>query len=185
MEGLKFMPANVLILYGTHEGQTRKIAGFVAERLKARGLAVTMRDAADLNEQAQLPPFDAVLVAASLHIGGFQKSVARAIARNAEAMAAKPNAFLSVSLSAAGDNEDDWRGLEECLERFFVQAHWRPQHVEHVAGAFRYTQYDFFKRLAMTNIAKQRGGPVDTSRDWELTDWDKLAAFADAFAPQR
>lgn len=69
MEGLKFMPANVLILYGTHEGQTRKIAGFVAERLKARGLAVTMRDAADLNEQAQLPPFDAVLVAASLHIG--------------------------------------------------------------------------------------------------------------------
>jgi menaquinone-dependent protoporphyrinogen oxidase len=110
--------------------------------------------------------------------------VLRLVAHHAAAIAAKPNVFLSVSLSAAGDDAEDWRGLEKCLDDFFRQANWRPQRIEHVAGAFRYTQYDFFKRMIMKRIAKERGAPVDTSRDWELTDWTKLAAFADAFAAE-
>jgi menaquinone-dependent protoporphyrinogen oxidase len=171
----------VLILYGTHEGQTRKIVGFVAERLKEKGFAATLIDAADFDQDAGLPPFDALIVAASLHAGGFQKSVLRAVQKNAASIDAKPNAFLSVSLSAAGDDEDDWRGLEKCLDEFFSEAGWRPQRIEHVAGAFRYTQYDFFKRMIMKRIAKERGAPIDTSRDWELTDWPKLSAFAADF----
>jgi menaquinone-dependent protoporphyrinogen oxidase len=138
-------------------------------------------DAASAGD-ASLSGYDGALVAASLHAGGFQKSVLRIVDDNAEALAAIPNAFLSVSLSAAGDDAADWKGLERCLEDFFSQAGWRPQRIEHVAGAFRYTKYDFFKRMAMKHIAKQRGAPVDTSRDWEMTDWDKLGAFADTFA---
>ncbi len=178
------MAKQILILYGTHEGQTRKIASFVADRFKEHGVTTALLDAADLDLHAPLPAFDAALVAASLHIGGFQKSVLRAVAANAQVLAGKPNAFLSVSLSAAGDDEEDWRGLNKCLEEFFAQAGWRPQRVEHVAGAFRYTQYDFFKRMAMKRIAKERGAPVDTSRDWEMTDWGKLTQFADAFAEE-
>lgn len=178
------MSKRVLILYGTHEGQTRKICAFVADHLKAKGLEVTSLDAADLAEGVSLPAFDAAIIAASLHIGGFQPGVLRAVHKNAAAITAKPNVFLSVSLSAAGDDAGDWRGLEKCLEDFFTQAEWRPQRIEHVAGAFRYTQYDFFKRLAMKRIAKARNAPVDTSRDWEMTDWDKLAVFADGFAAQ-
>ena len=173
---------DILIVYGTHEGQTRKIATFTAERLRGKGHAVTLLDAADIQLGAPIPPFDAAILAGSLHVGGFQKSVLRFAHQHAAELAAKPNAFLSVSLSAAGDDEDDWRGLNACLETFFTESNWRPQRVEHVAGAFRYTEYDFFKRWAMKRIAKARGAPVDTSRDWELTDWDKLAAFADAFA---
>lgn len=178
------MPKHVLILYGTHEGQTRKIAAFAAQNLQQKGFATELIDAADLNHDAPLPVFDAAIIAASLHIGGFQKSVLRIVAQNAAAIAAKPNVFLSVSLSAAGDDEGDWRGLEKCLEQFFEQAGWRPQRIEHVAGAFRYTQYDFFKRMAMKRIAKERGAPVDTSRDWEMTDWEKLSAFLDRFAAE-
>jgi menaquinone-dependent protoporphyrinogen oxidase len=176
------MSGKVLIVYGTHEGQTRKICAFLADRFKARGLEATLLDAADADAEAPLPAFDAAIVAASLHLGGYQKSVARLVHKNAAAIGAKPNAFVSVSLSAAGDDVGDWRGLEKCLEEFLDQCGWRPAQIEHVAGAFRYTQYDFFKRLAMKRIAKERGGPVNTSRDWELTDWEKLAAFADAFA---
>lgn len=175
------MSKRVLIIYGTHEGQTRKICAAVADRLKTKGLEATLIDAADAETSAALPAFDAAIVAASLHVGGFQKSVVRLVHDNVAAIAGKPNAFLSVSLSAAGSDADDWRGLEKCLDEFFTQAEWRPQHIEHVAGAFRYTQYDFFKRMVMKRIAKERGAPVDTSRDWEMTDWDKLASFADAF----
>jgi menaquinone-dependent protoporphyrinogen oxidase len=178
------MSKQVLILYGTHEGQTRKIATFVADRLENKGLSTVSMDASDLGADAELPSFDAAIVAASLHAGGFQRSVARAVEKNAAAIGAKPNVFLSVSLSAAGNDEDDWRGLEKCLEQFFAEAGWRPQRVEHAAGAFRYTKYDFFKRMIMKRIAEERGAPVDISRDWELTDWAKLEAFADAFAAQ-
>ena len=175
------MPQRILILYGTTEGQTAKICEFVAGRLEQKGFEVTLIDAARA-EDASLSGYDAALIAASLHAGGFQKSVLRLLDQNAAALSTIPNAFLSVSLSAAGDDASDWKGLEKCLEEFFSHAGWRPRHIEHVAGAFRYTKYDFFKRMLMKNIAKQRGAPVDTSRDWEMTDWDKLGAFVDAFA---
>ena len=178
------MTMHVLILYGTHEGQTRKIAAFVADRLRDNRLTATLVDAADADHDAALPRFDAAIVAASLHAGGFQKSVLRLVAKNAPRLSSRPNVFLSVSLSAAGTDEDDWRGLEKCLDEFFDQAGWRPQRIEHVAGAFRYSQYDFFKRMIMKRIAKERGAPIDTSRDWEMTDWEKLGAFADAFAAE-
>jgi menaquinone-dependent protoporphyrinogen oxidase len=175
------VPKRVLILYGTTEGQTAKVASFVADRLKQKGIEVTLVDAAH-TEDAAFSGYDGALVAASLHAGGFQKSVLRLVDKQAEALAAIPNAFLSVSLSAAGDDAADWKGLEKCLDEFFAQAGWRPQRIEHVAGAFRYTKYDFFKRMAMKHIAQKRDAPVDTSRDWEMTDWDKLSAFADTFA---
>ncbi len=178
------MTKHVVLLYATHEGQTRKIMAFVTERLKDKGLAATLIDAADVDQDVELPAFDAAIVAASLHAGGFQKSVLRLVEKNAARISSKPNVFLSVSLSAAGDDADDWRGLEKCLDEFFSQARWRPRRIEHVAGAFRYTQYDFFKRMVMKRIAKERGAPVDTSRDWEMTDWGKLGAFADAFAAE-
>lgn len=173
--------ARILILYGTGEGQTRKIAAFVADKLSATHQA-TLLDATDVHEPLNFSNFDAAIIAASLHAGGFQKSVARAVASDAARLAGMPNAFMAVSLSAAGDDVDDWRGLEECLERFWREADWRAEQVEHVAGAFRYTQYDYFKRMLMRQIAKKRGAPVDISRDWELTDWDQLAKFAEAFS---
>jgi menaquinone-dependent protoporphyrinogen oxidase len=42
----------------------------------------------------------------------------------------------------------------------------------------------------MKRIARKEGGPTDTSRDYEYTDWEAVDRFADAFAaklqmPQR
>ena len=53
-----------------------------------------------------------------------------------------------------------------------------------VAGAFRYTSYDFLKRWAMKYIAYRKGGPTDTSHDYELTDWDDLTRFVDSFVEE-
>jgi menaquinone-dependent protoporphyrinogen oxidase len=89
------------------------------------------------------------------------------------------SAFVSVSLSAAGRDEDDIQGLAACVAEFQRSTGWTPQCVHHVAGAFRYTQYDFFKRWAMKYIAWRKGAPTDASQDYELTDWDDLGQFAD------
>ena len=50
-----------------------------------------------------------------------------------------------------------------------------------LAGALNYTQYDYFKRLLMHLIAKQRGRSTDTAHDHEYTDWDDLTRFVEEF----
>ena len=171
----------VLIVYGTTEGQTAKIANFVANRLILQHhQAVTTN--IELGIEASDPAgFDAILVAASVHAGHYQPSVIEYVQKNRNAIATRHNAFLSVSLAAAGRDPEDLAGLEHCVASFCQETGWTPEHVHHVAGAFRYTQYDFLKRWAMKYIAYRKGAPTDTSRDYELTDWDDVERFVDTF----
>jgi len=171
----------VLIVFGTTEGQTAKIAGFVADRLRAKG-----HDARLINagvDAIRPPPteFDAVLLAASLHAGRYQPALIEFVRQHLAAISVCANAFLSVSLAAAGHDAEDRTGLERCVTVFVEESGWTPDRIQHVAGAFRYTEYDFFKRWAMKYIAYRKGAPTDTSRDYELTDWDELGRFVDTF----
>jgi menaquinone-dependent protoporphyrinogen oxidase len=171
----------ILLVYGTTEGHTRKIAAFIADRLSGGGHTVAMADASDVPHPLDIGGFDAILIAASVHVGRYQSSVVRFVNEHRAAIEARPNAFLSVSLAAAGDERQDVQGLKACVARFQSQTGWTPHQVEHVAGAFRYTAYGFFKRWVMKTIAYRKGAPTDTGRDHELTDWEHLARFVDAF----
>ena len=173
---------NLLLLYGTTEGQTRKITQFVADRLAKLGHQTLMVNAIDATAEADPRGFDAVIIAASLHTGRYQSGVVHFVNQHLADIDARPNAFLSVSLAAASDDEDDALGLERCVIDFSQQTRWSPQRIHHVAGAFRYTSYDFFKRWAMKYIAHRKGGPTDTSEDHELTDWADLKEFVDHFS---
>jgi menaquinone-dependent protoporphyrinogen oxidase len=173
---------NCLIIYGTTEGQTRKIVGFLRDALAKDGHAVTLVDAVEALPDLDPRRFDRVLVAASLHAGRYQAAIEDWAHRQAAALSEKGAAFLSVSLAAAGSDEDDVKGLAQCVEEFRRRTGWTPALVHHAAGAFRYTQYDFFKRWALKYIAWRKGAPTDTSKDYELTDWQDLSRFADQFA---
>jgi menaquinone-dependent protoporphyrinogen oxidase len=173
---------NILVLYGTTEGQTRKIARFIADRLAARGHVTMLIDAAETEPGFDLHAFDAAVVAASLHAGHYQSAVTNFARRHHATLNAMPTAFVSVSLSAASDDPDDLDGLARCVADFEHHTQWAPREVHHAAGAFRFSQYDFLKRWAMKYIAYRKGQPTDTSKDYELTDWDALGAFVDGFA---
>lgn len=173
---------NVLLIYGTTEGQTRKIAGFVADRLAQKGHRVSMADAGEGALAHDPAGFGAVIVAASLHAGRYQPAVLEFVREKLPTITARPNAFLSVSLAAASDDPSDLAGLTQCVDAFVQETGWTPGRIHHVAGAFRFTAYDFFKRWAMKYIAYRKGVPTDTSRDYELTDWGDLADFVDTFA---
>ncbi len=90
-----------------------------------------------------------------------------------------PTMFLAVSLSAAGDDLDDWSGLRTCLADFKAATGWTPARVEHVAGAFRFSEYDFFRAWAMRRIADQKGETVEPGKDKEYTDWAALVLALD------
>ena len=173
---------NVLLLYGTTEGQTGKIARFVTERLVQDGQKALMIEARESAFIPDLGEFDAVLIAASLHAGRFQREVIEFVKHNRQALAEKSSALLSVSLSAAGRDPQDVVGLATCVAQFIEQTGWTPGRVHHVAGALRYSAYGLITRWVMRHIAARRGAPTDTRRDYELTDWQDLARFIDEFA---
>jgi len=174
----------LLIVYGTTEGQTRKICTFIRDRAAASGHDVTMAEAIDDSATVDPKDFDATIVAASLHTGRYQAAIEHFAHAHGAALDAGRSAFISVSLSAAGHDEDDQVGLKRCVGEFAHRTGWMPAVLHHVAGAFRYTQYDFFKKWALKYIAWKKGAPTDTSHDYELTDWDDLALFVDGFVTQ-
>jgi menaquinone-dependent protoporphyrinogen oxidase len=115
-------------------------------------------------------------------VGRYQAPLVHYAQVHHERLNAMPSAFLSVSLSAAGESPDDWAGVEECLATFKAETGWTPGRVHQAAGAIRYSQYDFFKRLALQAIARKRGLKTVRSHDYDLTDYDALRAFATGFA---
>jgi menaquinone-dependent protoporphyrinogen oxidase len=170
----------LLIAYATTDGQTRKIARFAADRLSG-GHSVELLNVEDA-EGLDLSRFDAVLLAGSLHAGGYQKTLARFVTEQRAALAMLPTLFLAVSLSAAGQDAEDWAGLRKCLAEFETETGWTPGRVEHVAGAFRFSEYDFFRAWAMRRIADQKGETVEAGKDKEYTDWAALGVLLDAWA---
>jgi menaquinone-dependent protoporphyrinogen oxidase len=170
----------ILILYGTTEGQTRKIVEFVAEQLRGYGDIVTLLDATGETSATDLRDYDAAILAASIHAGLYQSSVTHFARANHAWLNRIPSAFVSVSLSAAGDDPDDRKGIADCAERFKTDTGWTTTEVHHVAGAFRFAEYDFFKRWVMKLIAWEKDVKVEPGKDLELTNWDALSSTIDA-----
>lgn len=168
-----------LIAYATTEGQTRKISRFCADWLTDSGHSVELLNLSDDGE-INILRFDAVVLAGSIHIGHYQKSLESFVTANLQHLNKRDTLFLSVSLAAAGDDPEDRMGLEHCINNFTKATKWVPERIQHVAGAIRFTSYDFFRYWAMRWIASQRDNePVDPHKDKEYTDWDGLAAMLD------
>lgn len=171
---------HLLVAYATTDGQTRKIARFATDRLAGQGHAVELLNVEDA-EGLDLSRFDAAILGGSLHAGGYQKSLTRFATATRTELALMPTLFLAVSLSAAGQDPDDWAGLRKCVADFEAETSWTPGRVEHVAGAFRFTEYDFFRAWAMRRIADQKGEKVEPGKDREYTDWAALGKALDGW----
>jgi menaquinone-dependent protoporphyrinogen oxidase len=171
----------ILVAYATTEGQTAKIATFIAERLRIRGHRVELVDVATPAAQAATGLYQAALIGGSVHQHKHQEALVHFAKSNQAWLAAMPVALFSVSLAAALDDMDGRLEARRLLDGFVAETGLRPWVVRCVAGALKYTQYDYFKRLVMRLIAKQRGGSTDTSQDHEYTDWDDVEAFVDEF----
>lgn len=164
----------ILICYATVEGQTRKIARFCADQLVSRGHSVEVLSAADA-DGVTMALFDAAILAGSVHMGKLQEALGDMAREHASELNRMPTLLLQVSLAAAGDDHKERLELGDIAVRFCNDAGWTPGDIVHVAGAFRFTQYDFLKSWAMRWIASQKGEDVDPHSDTEYTDWEALA----------
>ncbi len=170
------MPSiGILIAFATTEGQTRKIARFAADHRTGLGASVELLNAEDA-EGLNLARFDGVILAASLHMGHFQKALIGFAKANGAALTARPSLFLPVSLSAVGDDDAGRKGLEDCVAQFVTETLWRPGQIRQVAGALHFKEYDFFKACMMRRIAASKGKALGAGGDMDYTDWPGLEA---------
>lgn len=173
----------VLVLYASVEGHTRKIAEHVAARIEERGHIVVRGDVRDPGF-AVPGTFEAIVLCAPIHIGRYPEAFVRFVTDWKTAIEAVPNALISVSLAIHSDNAEERAEAEAYPAHLEHKSGYHPGSVHHAAGALKYLEYDFFKRALMRRIAGKEGGPVDTSRDYELTDWAALDQFVDGFTRQ-
>ncbi len=171
---------HVVIIFGTVEGHTRKIARNLSSTVQSLGHQATVFDAGDLGD-VDLDAADAVIICAPVHMGAFPSAISHWLKTRADRLGSLPSAFVSVSLASASPFPEEHAEIQKITERLFEQTGWRPAMVHQAAGALKYPEYDFLKRLLMKHIAYREGGPTDTTKDHEFTNWNALAAFAEGF----
>lgn len=162
-----------LVAYASTEGQTRKIARFVTDRLVSQGHTielVTLKDAHDV----ELSRFDGAILAASVHASAYQRALTKFTSTHAARLEGMPTLFLSVSLAAAGHNADDWKGLDRIGEEMSKATGWTPGRTVQVAGAYKPSEYDLFRKFIMRRIMAAKAPEADPEADHEYTDWAAL-----------
>jgi|GEM_PF-5646694 len=119
------------------------------------------------------------ILGGSIHMSRHSKSLIAYARAHAAALAALPAGLFQVSLTSATRDEAHDRHAQDFVEGAIEQTGWDPDIVGVFAGAILYTQYGWFKRHLMKAITAREGGPTDTSRDYDFTDWPAVDQFAD------
>ena len=175
------MRPRVLVLFGTTDGHTAKVAKAVSNTLRAEGAHVDVVQARSGGPDPNPEDYTAVIIAASIHTGGYQRAVARWARAHATALRGRPTAFLSVCLGVLERTPAADAELAHIMEGLFATTGWQPSIRRVIAGALPYTRYSWIKRLVIRRIVRNAYGYTDPSRDYEYTDWNDVRDFSRMF----
>jgi menaquinone-dependent protoporphyrinogen oxidase len=169
---------HILVLYATVEGQTGKIAEFVAKRLTDSGHTVATVNA-ETSDPISVRGFDGVVLAGSVHQRRHSDRFEAVLRRHRDTLARMNTLMLSVSLSAAfAEGREE---AQDFLTEMQMRTGFTPTDALLVAGAVRNDAYDAFSRTVIRNVVL-RGRDIDlTQHRHEFTDWKALSAKIDDF----
>lgn len=169
----------IVVLFETGEGQTRKIAGFLADQLRASGHEPTLIEATRPDAGRALAQVERVILAAPVHERRHPKRFETLVRDSREILAGRATLMMSVSLKAAFPD-----GLDEAhdyLTEMKMRTGFTPTRELLVAGAVRPGSYDYFQSQIVRHVLLA-GQDVDLNDGvQEFTDWDALAAAARSF----
>ncbi|MGX7058434.1 menaquinone-dependent protoporphyrinogen IX dehydrogenase [Vagococcus humatus] len=160
-----------LILYTTVDGQTKKIAQFLAEKLAGK---VTCQP---LEEDIELQSFDKIIIGSSIRYGHFPKKLYRFVKKHQSILEEKQADFFGVNLIARSPEKQKVEN-NVYVRKFLEKVTWQPKNVYIFAGALLYTKYRFFDRKMIQFIMKLTEGPTDPQVDSEFTDWKQVTSYA-------
>lgn len=170
---------DVPVFYATLDGQTRRIAECLSETLRAEELSSAPIEIGS----ADADRFDwsrarAVFVGAPIHYGKHLRSASVFVQQHRELLNAKPAAFFSVSLGCGFGTAPEVEAARAEARSFMKDAGWKPELNACFGGMLAYRRYGMFRRMMMRRMARKAGGPIDTSRNHEFTDWRDVQALA-------
>lgn len=166
----------ILVFFASVEGHTRKIAETVAALIEDRGKEVALTEAGQIGF-CDPGTYEAAILCAPIHIGEYPPGFTHFIQNWKASLKAVPTALVTVSLAVISDDPAEREEAAGFPDRLAEKTGWQADYTHNAAGALKYLEYDFFKRWVMRRIAAEEGGPVDTGRDHELTDWQALEDF--------
>lgn len=156
---------NILILYGTTEGQTAKIAAEITAVVRGLDHHAELLNSAHIPDGLILSDYDALIIGASIHAGRYQRKLVDFVKTHRKQLEQIPSALFLVSLSAAKTNARGHEWIKQCEAAFHQATGWQASTTAHFAGALKYREYGFIKRWLM-----QQSGPSDPV---ETDDWSR------------
>jgi menaquinone-dependent protoporphyrinogen oxidase len=171
---------NIAIVFTSRYGQTRMIAEHIKLRLKEQGHSASIHEVTGRTFGRELSAdVDAVIIGSPVYVHRFPNSILL-WARNQQGfLRGKTTAFFSVAMNAADKRPEARKGDDDLIREFISLSGLSPDYVASIAGALNFTRYGWFTRWVMKRISRANGGPTDTSRDYEFTDWAQVDLFTD------
>lgn len=169
----------VLIIYGSIEGQTAKIAEFAAKLARDAGFEPVLFNTEDRTGDITFEGVDKVILAGPVHERRFPKPFEVFVSGQSETLARYPTLLLSVSLSAAF--EERMEEAQDYADEMKLRTGLAPSDELLVAGAIRTESYDYYASQVLRHVVLRGNEAIPTEKNHEFTDWDALAARVAAF----
>ncbi len=166
--------ANLLILYSTVDGHTKKICEYAIDKLTPKkDISISSMEDSD---KFNLNNFDQIVIGASVRYGYHRKNVYDFINTNKAILEDKKTGFFSLNLTAR-KAEKNTAETNPYVIKFLKKVNWEPTIKAVFAGRLDYPSLDCANRLAILFIMIITNGPKDISQVYELTDWEKVDEF--------
>ena len=162
----------VLLLYSSIDGHTKTICKKMAEELGKDTHISSIGDAPE-----NIDTFETIVIGASIRYGRYREEVFKFIEKNKALLESKENAFFSVNV-VARKNGKDTPATNPYVKKFLDRISWNPQFIDVFAGQIDYPRYGVFDKYAIKMILWITGGPTDTSKTYDFTDWIRVKSFA-------
>lgn len=166
----------ILVLFSTVEGHTGKIAETLSGWIEDSGHQAALTKAGQVG-YVDPAEFDGVIACAPIHAGLYPEAFTDFIRNWKDSLSSTRTALVTVSLGIASEHEDEREEVKVLPRELEAQTGWKADQEYHAAGALKFVEYSFFKRWIMRRFSEMEGGPVDITKDHELTDWDDLKDF--------
>lgn len=172
--------AEILIIYSTTDGQTKKICDRlekVIEQQAHRVKVISIHEEANVD----LAFFDKIIIGASIRYGKHNTRIVEFIEQNRILLENKANAFFSVNVVARKPEKSKPEN-NPYLQKFIKGISWKPRMLAVFAGKIDYPSYTFFDRLMIRLIMWMTKGPTDPKAIVEFTDWEQVDSFGRTFS---
>jgi menaquinone-dependent protoporphyrinogen oxidase len=167
---------NILIIYSTSDGHTKKICDHITSSILKTNNLVTLKSINEVT-RLELVEFDKIIIGASIRYGKHSEAITQFISENQDLLDAKPNAFFSVNV-VARKLEKSRPETNPYLIKYLKKITWKPKNLAVFAGKIDYSKYTFFDRIMIQLIMWMTKGPTDPKTVIEYTNWQNVDLFS-------